>query len=120
MWNEFQVFNTGNGTGWIWTEVTLSNTQEFALTENCVAAPPLAMTSGGNAPNCTVGLRFTPSTTGERCTTVTIKAAASSNGAQNLSICGTGVAVAGPAFTLSRNAIDFGRRSIKAPIHLNR
>lgn len=112
LWNELLVFNTGSADGLAINAVTQTNTQEFVLTENCVAAGPLAKTIGSNNPHCTIGLRFTPSALGERCTIVTVAAAVSSNGAQKLTICGTGVAVAGPAFTLSRDTIDFGRRSI--------
>lgn len=112
LWNEFLVFNTGTAAGLDLTEVTHTNPQEFALTENCVAVAPLAITSGSNDPHCTVGLTFTPTAVGQRCTTVTVRAAVSSNGAQSLNICGTGVALPAPALSLSRTSIDFGRRAI--------
>ncbi|MBQ5963903.1 choice-of-anchor D domain-containing protein [Massilia sp. ZL223] len=113
-WNEFQVFNSGDADGLDLTELANSNAQEFALTENCVNASPLARLSAGTEPSCTVGLRFTPGAVGQRCTTITIRAAVSSNGAQSRQVCGTGVAAPSATLALSADAIDFGRRFISA------
>ena len=117
LWNEFLVSNSGTTNGLDITAVTNSNPTEFALTENCVAAPPLAMLSGG-VPTCTIGLTFkplaAPAGLGERCTTVTIQAFESSNGDQVVLVCGTGVPVPVPQMDVSRTAIPFGNRSIGA------
>lgn len=112
VWNEFQVLNSGDADGLDITEVGNSNPQEFSLAENCVNAAPLGRASTGAS--CAIGMRFTPNALGERCTTVSIRAALSSNGAQSRTICGTGVAAPGPAMTLSADTIDFGRRFINA------
>ncbi|WP_277036326.1 choice-of-anchor D domain-containing protein [Caballeronia mineralivorans] len=114
LWNEFQVFNSGDTDGLDLTEVANSNPQDFSLTENCVSAPPLARLNNGTESKCVIGLRFTPKALGERCTTITVRAAESSNGAQSLAVCGTAVAVPGPDVTLSSQSIDFGRRFISA------
>ena len=114
LWNEFQVFNSGDADGLDLTEVTNSNPQEFTLTENCVNAPPLARPGTGTEASCVIGVRFTPKSLGEHCTTITVRAAVSSNGAQSPSVCGTGVPVPGPAIGLSSESIDFGRRFINA------
>ena len=111
LWNEFLVFNIGTQNGLDLTEASNTNTQEFALTENCVAAAPLAIVSG-NDPHCTIGLRFTPSAIGERCTAVTVRAAV--GGINVVDVCGTGVARPEPDLTLSRDVIDFGRRFLNA------
>ena len=117
LWNDFLVSNSGTANGLDITAVTNSNPTEFALTENCVAAPPLAMLAGG-VPTCTIGLTFTPLAApaglGERCTTVTIQAVESSNGDQAVQVCGTGVPVPVPQMDVSRTAIAFGNRSIGA------
>ncbi|MBL0419634.1 choice-of-anchor D domain-containing protein [Ramlibacter sp. AW1] len=112
-WNELLVFNTGTADGLDLNPVTSTNPDGFALTDDCASAPPLPrITSGSNAPNCAITLRFTPRRLGQSCTTVTISAAVSSNGAQAVEVCGNGVAVPGPLLTLSRESIDFGRRAI--------
>jgi MYXO-CTERM domain-containing protein len=113
-WNEFFVFNSGSADGLDITEVTQTNATEFTLTENCQSALPLARTTSASGPHCTITLRFTPTATGERCTAVTVRAAVSSNGAQTLNVCGTGVGVPAAAMTLSRVSIDFGRRAVNA------
>ncbi len=114
LWNEVQVFNSGNADGLDLTEVASSNPQDFSLTENCVSATPLARLVNGTESKCVVGLRFMPKALGQRCTTITVRAAESSNGAQSLTVCGTGTAAPGPDVILSATAIDFGRRFINA------
>lgn len=117
LWNDFLVSNTGTADGLDVTAVNLSNPTEFALTENCVAAAPLARLVGGS-PTCTIGLTFTPLAApgglGQRCTTVTIQAAFSSNGDQVVNVCGTGIPVPVPQMDVSRTAIAFGNRAIGA------
>jgi len=117
LWNDFLVSNSGTANGLDITAVTNSNPTEFTLSENCVAAPPLAMLAGG-VPTCTIGLIFkplaAPAGLGERCTTVTIQAVESSNGDQAVLVCGTGVPVPVPQMDVSRAAIAFGNRSIGA------
>ena len=107
---DLPVFNSGTADGLDLTSVTSSN-PEFALTEDCVAAAPLAIVVGTN-PHCTVSLRYTPNATVKSCTMLTIQAAFSSNGIQVLKVCGTGIPVPAPQTSLSRTSIDFGRRSI--------
>jgi hypothetical protein len=111
VWNEFLVFNIGDANGLDLTSVTQTNTAEFALTENCVAAAPLSI-ANRNDPHCTISLRFTPSAIGERCTTVTVRAAV--GGSSAVTVCGTGVPVRAAALTLSADSIDFGRRFLSA------
>ena len=117
LWNDFAISNIGTADGLDITAVTNSNPTEFALSENCVAAPPLARLTGG-APTCTIGLTFTPLAApgglGERCTTITIQAVESSNGDQSVKVCGTGVPVPVPQMDVSRTAIPFGNRAIGA------
>ena len=117
LWNDFLVSNTGTADGLDVTAVNLGNPTEFSLTENCVAAPPLARLVG-SSPTCTIGLTFTPQAApaglGQRCTTVTIQAAFSSNGDQVVTVCGTGVPVPVPQMDVSRTAIAFGNRAIGA------
>jgi hypothetical protein len=117
LWNDFTVANSGTANGLDITAVTNSNPTEFTLSENCVAAPPLAMLVGG-VPTCTIGLVFkplaAPAGLGERCTTVTIQAVESSNGDQTVVVCGTGIPVPVPKMDVSRAAIPFGNRSIGA------
>ena len=112
-WNEFLVSNTGTADGLDITQVLNSNAAEFALTENCVAAAPLAVLSG-SGPTCTIVLTFTPSALGQRCTTVTVRAAFSSNGDQAVQVCGTGVPVPVPQMDVAPTGINFGNRSIGA------
>jgi hypothetical protein len=115
LWNEFLVSNTGSADGLDITQVLLGNTAEFALTENCVAAPPLARLVA-SSPTCTIGLTFTPLAApaglGQRCTNVTIRAAFSSNGDQVVQVCGTGVPVPVPQMSVTPATIPFGNRSI--------
>ena len=115
LWSEFLVSNSGTADGLDITQVLLSNTAEFALTENCVAAPPLARLFA-NSPTCTIDLTFTPLAApaglGQRCTNVTIHAAFSSNGDQVVQVCGTGVPVPIPLMSVTPGAIAFGNRSI--------
>lgn len=111
-WNELRVFNNGDADGLDITEVGNSNSQAFSLTENCISAPPLARLVGGTEAQCVIGLRFTPKTLGEHCTTIMVKAAVSGNGTQSMAICGTAVRVPGPAIIVSSDIIDFGRRFI--------
>ncbi len=117
LWNDFLISNIGTADGLDITAVTSSNPAEFALSENCVAAPPLAILAGG-APTCTIGLVFTPLAAptglGERCTTITIQAAASSNGDQSVKVCGTGIPVPVPQMNVSRTSVPFGSRAIGA------
>ena len=110
----FQVSNIGQADGLDLTQVTLSNTAEFALTvENCVAAPPLAKLVAGS-PTCAIGLTFTPNALGQRCTTVSVVAAVASNTPQVVTVCGTGVPVPAPQQVVTPTAIAFGPRSIGA------
>ena len=115
LWNQFGVSNTGSADGLDLTQVVVSNTAEFALTENCVAAPPLARLVAGS-PTCTIGLTFTPlpapAGLGQRCTNVTVRAAFSSNGDQVVQVCGTGVPVPVPQMSVTPTSIPFGNRSI--------
>lgn len=115
LWNDFLISNSGTADGLDITQVTSSNTAEFALTENCVAAPPLARLVG-SSPTCTIGLTFTPlpgsAGLGQRCTTVTVQAAFSSNGSQAVTVCGTGVPVPVAQMTVTPATIAFGNRSI--------
>jgi len=117
LWNDFLVSNIGTADGLDITAVLNSNPTEFALTETCVAAPPLARLTGG-VPTCTIGLVFTPLAApaglGERCTTITIQAVESSNGDQSVKVCGTGVPVPVPQMDVSRTSIPFGNRSVGA------
>lgn len=117
LWNDFLVSNTGTADGLDITAVNLGNAAEFSLSENCVAAAPLARLVG-SSPTCTIGLTFTPLAApaglGQRCTTVTIQAAFSSNGDQVVTVCGTGVPVPVPQMDVSRTAIAFGNRAIGA------
>ena len=116
-WNEFLVSNSGTADGLDITAVTWTNHTEFGLSENCVAAPPLARLAGGS-PTCTIALAFTPqpapSGLGQRCTIVTIQAAFSSNGDQSVTVCGTGVPVPVPQMDVTPGSIAFGNRSIGA------
>ena len=113
-WDQLLVVNDGSADGLDITEVSQSNSAQFGLTETCVSAPPLARLSG-RAPACTVALRFTPTQPGQACTTVSIRAAASSNGVQRVEVCGTAVSTpVGASLVLSTTAIDFGRRQINA------
>lgn len=116
-WNEFLVSNSGTADGLDITAVTQTNPTEFAMTENCVAAPPLARLVG-SSPTCTIALTFTPLAAptglGQRCTTVTIQAAFSSNGNQSVIVCGTGVPVPVPQMNVTPTSIAFGSRSIGA------
>lgn len=115
LWNDFLTSNSGTADGLDITQVTSSNTAEFVLTENCVAAPPLARLVG-SSPTCTIGLTFKPlpgsAGLGQRCTNVTVQAAFSSNGSQVVTVCGTGVPVPVAQMTVIPATIAFGNRSI--------
>jgi len=116
-WNEFLVSNSGTADNLDITQVLNSNPAEFALTENCVSAPPLARLVG-STPTCTIGLTFTPlagaAGLGQRCTTITVRAAFSGNGDQAVTVCGSGIPVPVPQMDVSRTAIAFGNRAIGA------
>jgi trimeric autotransporter adhesin len=115
LWNDFLVSNSGSADGLDITQVTSSNATEFALSEDCVAAPPLARLVG-SGPTCRIGLTFSPLPTslGQRCTDVTIHAAFASNNDQVVTVCGTGVPVPVPQMSVTPGSIAFGNRSIGA------
>lgn len=109
-----QIVNAGFADGLDILEVSQSNPTQFSLIEDCVSAPPLAHVLG-RAPFCTVSLRFTPTQTGQQCTTLLVRAALTLNDIQNVQVCGTAAAAPrGATLELSSPSIDFGRRQLNA------
>lgn len=114
IWSQLQIVNAGLADGLDILEVSQSNPTQFSLIEDCVSAPPLARVLG-RAPFCTVSLRFTPTQTGQQCTTILVRAALTRNDIQKVDVCGTAVAAPrGATLELSSSSIDFGRRQLNA------
>lgn len=97
------VSNTGNA-ALNFSAITLGGAAaaDYSATGGCAVGTPVA--AGGS---CQVTLRFTPSATGSRSATLTLKSDAS-NGDATVSLGGTGQAVASPAAALSPTSVAFG------------
>ncbi len=101
------VTNTGNSNLNVTAiNITGTNRTEYTQTNTCVGSSVAAQS------NCTVSVKFTPSTTGTRTANVSITDDAPKS-PQTLSLTGVGVGT-GPAVTLSATSLAFGTQLVKS------